>query len=522
MINRSLPHVERLLTSPPEDRTALWVIGGYLALILLITLLSRRRRRVTSSEFFLANRSIGSFLLLMSLFGTTMTAFTLIGSTGKAFADGIGVFGLMASSSAIIHSLVFFLIGIPLWAIGKRHGFVTQIQFFRGRFDSELLGFLLFPVLVGLVIPYLLMGIIGAGSVVRGATNGMFPELFSEGAVPPSVSGLIISLVVLAYVLVGGVRAAAIANACQTIILLTVSVVAFAMISGQLGGPAAAAQTVQDNRPELLTRQGISHIKFLSYCLVPLSIGMFPHIFQHWLTAKSAKTFRVSVVAHPIFITIVWAPCVLIGVWAAGIGLSPPGGNANAVLPAMVGGQLQQPLISGLLTAGILAAIMSSLDSQFVCLGTIFTHDIVLRVARPGRFDDRQKTALGRAFIVAVVAITYALSLVVTPNIFDLGVWCFSGFASLFPLVFAAIYWRRATRAGAVACVLVASVTWAGLFYDGLLAPSIAGESGGEYMILGMMPVTIMLAASTLALVVVSLLTTPPAKSTVDRFFPDA
>ena len=64
---------------------------------------------------------------------------------------GIGVYGLMASASGIIHSLVFFLVGIRLWAIGKRFNFVTQIQFFRSRFQSNALGYLLFPVLVGLV-----------------------------------------------------------------------------------------------------------------------------------------------------------------------------------------------------------------------------------------------------------------------------------------------------------------------------------------------------------------------------------
>ena len=55
---------------------------------------------------------------------------------------------------------------------------------------------------------------------------------------------------------------------------------------------------------------------FFTYMLIPLSVGMFPHLFQHWLTAKSAESFKVPVVLHPLFIMIVWVPCVLIGVWA--------------------------------------------------------------------------------------------------------------------------------------------------------------------------------------------------------------
>ncbi|HIE71611.1 MAG TPA: sodium:solute symporter family protein, partial [Planctomycetes bacterium] len=273
----------------------------------------------------------------------------LVGSTGKAFDNGIGVYGLMASASGIIHSLVFFLIGIKLWAIGKRYNYVTQIQFFRNRFDSNALGYLLFPVLVGLVIPYLLIGILGAGSVLKGVSG-----------VPTWLTGAVICCVVLAYVLTGGVRAAALANAVQTIVFMAVGLLAFILISGSLGGIETATQNVVDNAPELLAREGeIGHMQFLSYCFVPLSVGMFPHLFQHWLTARSAKTFRMTVIAHPIFIMIVWVPCVLIGVWAAGAGVEAPGGNSNAVLAKMVGMQLKNPWVSGLLMAGILAAIMS-------------------------------------------------------------------------------------------------------------------------------------------------------------------
>ena len=66
----------------------------------------------------------------MSVFGTTMTAFALVGSTGKSFERGIGTYGLMASISGLVHAAIFFLVGIRLWAFGKKHGYITQIQFF--------------------------------------------------------------------------------------------------------------------------------------------------------------------------------------------------------------------------------------------------------------------------------------------------------------------------------------------------------------------------------------------------------
>ena len=78
--------------------------------------------------------------------------------------------------------------------------------------------------------------------------------------------------------------------------------------------------------------------------------------------------------------------------------------------------------------------------------------------------DDRAKVRLARLFIIAIVAMTYGLSLLRPPSVFALGVWCFSGFASLFPLVVAAVYWRRLTKWGALASVLATIGTW-GYFF---------------------------------------------------------
>jgi SSS family solute:Na+ symporter len=154
--------------------TTLIVIIGYLCLLLALGFFSNKLFRGTSKDYFVASHSIGPFLLLMSVFGTTMTAFALVGSTGKSFERGIGTYGLMASISGLVHAAIFFLIGIRLWAFGKKHGFITQIQFFRARFESDSIGYLLFPILVLLVIPYLLIGIIGAGKTIEPVTAGAF------------------------------------------------------------------------------------------------------------------------------------------------------------------------------------------------------------------------------------------------------------------------------------------------------------------------------------------------------------
>jgi SSS family solute:Na+ symporter len=208
---------------------------------------------------------------------------------------------------------------------------------------------------------------------------------------------------------------------------------------------------------------------------------------------------------------------VLIGVWAAGSpAIQLPPEKANAVLGATINVLVHSPVLSGLLTAGILAAIMSSLDSQFMCIGTMFTNDIVERVVPGHVLTDRQKLWTGRAFVVGIVAVTYLLSLAEPRKVFDLGVWCFSGFGGLFPLVVAALYWRRATRAGAIAAVLANAVTWWALF----ARADFGRASEEEALVAGMMPVTFIFAATLIALVVVSLVTRPPREETIARFLP--
>jgi solute:Na+ symporter, SSS family len=144
----------------------------------------------------------------------------------------------------------------------------------------------------------------------------------------------------------------------------------------------------------------------------------------------------------------------------------------------------------------------------------MFTHDIILRYRGTKRYSDPTTVVIARSFIVAIVALTYVLSLWEPPGVFTLGVWCFSGFTGLFPLVVAALYWRRLTAAGGAASVLAMVVTWLWLFWKSDLG------ANPNYTFAGVMPVAVIFAAATFALVVVSLVTRPPSEATLDQFFP--
>ncbi len=483
----------------------LLIIALYMALVLVVGALSHRMFRGTGEDYFLASRSIGPFVLLMSLFGTQMTAFALLGASGQSYRAGIGVFGLMASSSAIVVPAVFFFIGTRAWSVGKRQGYTTQVQLIRDRWGSDALGLLLFVVLVALLIPYLLIGVMGAGITLAD---------ISGGQVPTWVGGLVITLVVMVYVTYGGLRGTAWVNTFQTLVFMTLGAVTFVYVADAMGGVGAALARLAETRPGLLIRgENFSPIQYITFSFIPLSAGMFPHLFMHWLTASKLRNFRVTVVAYPVCIAVVWFPSVLLGVLGNDTfpNLSVP--ESNAVMVRLISFHAPE-LLAGLLGAGVFAAVMSSLDSQALSLGTMFTKDVVMHYGYDEKMTDRQQILMGRIFVASILTVTYLLSLVTRTTIFSMGTWSFTGFAGLLPVITAALFWRRSTKVGAFASVATVAVLWTYYFVQGWGQPDYT--VGGT----GVMPVAVIVLASAAAMLVGSLLSSPPDEATVQKFIP--
>lgn len=480
------------------------VLVLYLLLVLAFGAASRRLLRRTGEGYFVADRSLGPFVLLMTLFGTHMTSFALLGSAAESYRVGIGVFALMASSSALVVPVVFLFVGAPIWRLGKRHGFLTQVQYFRERWQSEALAVALFAALTALLVPYLLIGVLGGGVTMSQITGGEVPQW---------VGGLVVAAVVLLYVSWGGMRGTAWVNTFQTSVFMVLGAVTVVVVLQRMGGLGEALSRVAAERPDLLVREGgVGRLELITYLFVPLSVGMFPHIFGQWLSARSVESFRAPVVLYPLCLAVVWVPSVLLGVLGAVALPQLEGPAVNSVLVRMI--EANAPaLLSGLLGAGVLAAIMSSLDSQALSLGTMFTEDILQRYVYRGRLEEEAQVRMGRLFVALVIGATFVLAQVTGPSIFALSVWSFTGFAGLFPIVVAALYWRRSTAAGALSSVAATAVLWVWFFWRSLGVPDYT--VGGT----GIMPVAVIVTVSTLALVVGSLASRPPDAQVLEGFF---
>lgn len=480
------------------------VIIIYLALVLSIGVLSHKFFQKTGEDYFVASRNISWFMLLMSLFGTHMTAFSILGASGEAYHRGIGVFALMASSSAIIVPCVFLFIGTRLWQIGKRFGYMTQVQYFRDRWESNGLGLLVFIVLVLLLIPYLLIGVMGGGDTLAKIT---------ENKIPKWLGGLLICAVVLCYVTYSGMRGTAWVNTFQTLIFMILGGVTFVVILNRMGGFSTALAKIDTSL--LMQTDHIKPLELLTYTCIPLSVGMFPHIFSHCLTAKDVGTFRYPIIFYPLCIAIVWIPSVLLGILGNIDFPDLKGPQANTVLIQMIR-QHAPGVLAGFLGAGVFAAIMSSLDSQSLSLGSMFTHDIVrpyLRKRGQEQMSEKQQVWVGRLFVICILCITYIISLIATPSIFKLAIWSFTGFSGLFPIVVAALFWKQSTKFGVLTSIISVILLWLYFFLQNWQT---SGYTVGGT---GIMPVAVIILVSSVTLILVSLLTKPPSSETIEKFF---
>ena len=301
------------------------VIFVYLAVVLYIGIFAFRRGKSTGEDFFLASRSIGSIVFFLSLFATNMTAFAILGSSGAAYKQGIGIFAMMATSSALVIPLTLFFIGTRLWAHGKRFGLMTQVSFFRDRWDCSFIGTIIFFVTSAMLLPYLIISIDGGGTILSSLT---------EGRISYPIGGAIVALIVMATVFFGGMRGAVWVNVLQTILFIGFGLVAFwyvgtkiqttsggqthtgfpSVIQSMLNDPSnKLAATPQGKMQTLLTRDRIPWQVYISFMLIPLSSIMFPHMSIMCFTAKKVTAFKKTVVLYPLCIMAIWLPCVFLG-----------------------------------------------------------------------------------------------------------------------------------------------------------------------------------------------------------------
>jgi Na+/proline symporter len=364
----------------------LFSILAYIAAQLLIALWLARRPR-TEADYLLAGRSLGPWLATFSVFATWYGAETCIGATAETYRDGLSG----ATADPLGYGAGILVMGLLFAAALWKRGLLTFADLFRQRYGGGVE-----QVAVLIMIP---SSVLWAAAQIRA---------FGQVLASASELGLIAAItlaaaVVIAYTAVGGMRAEAVTDLVQGIVLI-VGVCALGVMFFAAGG----GETLRALPPERLSLRGEQEpLAWLETFLVPLlSTVAAQELVARVLAVRSAGLARSSTLAAGALYLVVGLVPVLLGLGAAGVLGSDV--EPEQVLPRLAQQMLSLPLYI-LFVGALVSAILSTLSGALLVAGSLAAHNLVLR-HRPG-LDERYKLRVNRIGVVLFGLIAYWLAL---------------------------------------------------------------------------------------------------------------
>ncbi|MFB6152885.1 MAG: sodium:solute symporter [Halodesulfurarchaeum sp.] len=446
------------MTLPVE----LGIVVGYLLLALAVGMVSYRVSERTAEDYYLAGRTIGTVVLLFSVFATLLSAFTFFGGPDTAYAFGpewILVMGLM---DGVIFALLWYVIGYKQWLLGQRHGYVTLGEMLGDRFQSRGVRVLVAGVSLFWLFPYLVLQQIGAGGALTALTDGGLP--FWVGAT-------LVTVFMILYVVLAGMRGVAWTDTLQGAFMLVMVWAAFLwVLLGVDGGLGAINDGLAANAPGFLVLGGEWYTpqRMLTFAIsIAFGVAMFPQINQRFFAADSERVLKRSFALWPVLVLLLFVPAFLLGAWAKGLGLQADIGAGQSILPVILA-EYTPAWFAALVVAGAIAAMMSSADSMLLSGSSYFTRDVYRPIVAES-ISPRREDWLGRVGVAVFALLALVASIwieeigafgadTVGSLLVAIGDLAFGGFAQLALPVLVAIYWRGTTRRGLLAGVLLSQI----------------------------------------------------------------
>ncbi|MBW1713511.1 MAG: sodium:solute symporter family protein [Deltaproteobacteria bacterium] len=476
-------------------------VALYTLLVFAIGMWGFKQSRPSMEDFFLGGRTLGLFFVLAATWSTLFSAFSYIGLPGAYYRHGVSFFGI--AGNILFNAMCMYVIGSRMWAVGHKFGFINATDLFAERYRSNWVCIIAMLISVASLLPYLGLQIRGAGLTLQGATNGSIS--FEMGLI-------YITIVVLVYVVLGGFRSVIYNDVIQACIMLIGLVGAMFIIAhkvgGGLGGVINKAAAIDPALTSFPGPAGIWTPMMVLTTAMVIGLGGFswPQISQRMYATKSLKTIKTLALVFPLSALFVNIPPIFIGL--AGRVHYPALKNADLVFPMMMN-ELLPPLFAVIILLSILSAIMSTVSGMILSVTSILVRDVWVRFFDPEAATEARVTKLSRLFIVLVVAGALAFVFWGPKTLVGMLIKL-SGPIMMQVLVVLAggLYWKRATKAGAIVSMLAAEVflilQWSKL----ITMPKWGIHAGVWAMILGV-----------LLFIVVSLLTKPAPKEVIDKFF---
>ena len=475
--------------------TRIAVVVGYFVVLLGIGWFARLRARRGIEDYFVASRTTPSLVLFLTMAATNFSAFTVFGFSGAGWEAGYAYYPIMAFGTGFM-ALTFLLIGLPAWRLGKEHGLITPPELVHHLTGSSGLRLLFFLVMTVFTLPYLAMQPMAAGYALETLLG-----------IPYFAGAALITAVMLLYTFLGGFRGVSWTDALQGGMMITLLLVAVALIAARFGGLTAANEAVAAGHPELFSRPGLGAIYtpgiWLGYMLLWfLADPMFPQLFQRFYAGRGTKALSTTVSLYPLLTGFLFLLPITIGVLGRlSFPVLPEGAAADQILPLMLHEHVG-PVVEALVLTAALAALMSTLDSQLLTLSSMFAKDVVgplrrkLRRGGPGEEEEAVGVPpwVGKAFVLVLALIGLAIAYRPPATFRIIATQTFTGLAVLFPVVIGALYWPRMTAVGGIASILVGEGLVAAFYFK--LLPRF-----------GTLPVVWVVLATSVALVAASLAT---------------
>src|SRR5213596_109746 len=366
-------------------------IVGYFLILAGIGYWAARREKQVSSDYFLAARDVGWLAVGASLFASNIGSEHLVGLAGSGSTTGLAV-----GHFEWLACLILLLLGWLFVPYYLKSGVYTMPEFLEKRYNSAARTYFTWVSVIGYVLTKISVTLYAGGVVIRAVTGWNF---YTAAIVLIVVTGL--------YTIFGGLRAVVYTEVLQAIVLILGSVTLMAIGLSRVGGFAGLKATVPAGFFSMWKPSSHPDFPWTGIVFGAPILGIWywctdQHIVQRVLAAKNIKEARTGTIFAgylkilPVFIF------VLPGIIAAALYSDIRGGSADAAYPALVT-RLLPAGFKGLVLAGMLAALMSSLASAFNSCSTLLTWD-VYRKLRPDASEQRL-VAVGRITTVLLVGL---------------------------------------------------------------------------------------------------------------------
>lgn len=469
------------------------------------------KSNASSEDYFLGGRSLGAFVAALSAQASDMSGWLLMGLPGSIYALGTGQIWI-AVGLFIGTVLNWLFISTRLRRYTIRAGnAVTLPQYLQNRFHDERRLLLLFSSLAILIffLVYTASAFAAGGQLFATVFGLDYVTALSIGAV-----------IILTYTLLGGFRAVCntdfVQGSVMLIGLVIVPVIAYRMTGGDLSAAEGVSETflnpMYDGGTPITAGSIASQLAWgLGYC------GM-PHILVRFMAVKDDRELDKAKAIGIIWVAFSLLFACLIGVVGRAFlaaDLTATGDSEKVFMNMIIEVftvRYAMPVIGGIFLCGILAAIMSTADSQLLVTASSITEDIYQGFMEK-KLDDKKAVWISRVVVLAIALIAYLIALDPNSSIMALVSDAWAGLGSAFgPVVLLSLYWKRINKQGAAAGIVVGAATviiWDYIPVAGGRTPSAA--TGLYSLLIGFF-------LSLIAIIAVSLLTKAPEEDIIKEF----